>query len=390
MSEANDLHVQWTLLPSPARLYQTVELTLDISHPLELELVPLEFGDTLGDFTVSSVVVSVPRIGEQRENHRITVSLQPHSAGLCQVGAIPVQCKSRVADDLFLVVVPPQEITILSTAAVTASPGQLHQATGPRPIPDYSGYYWGLGLLLVLFALVGLFQWNRRRLRALPLGKQPTPTQIAMKKLATLLDKRLHERDVKTFYFEITAIVRWFIEQVTQIRAPELTTEEFLKEIQRITDQNTQQNRPEQVPQTEGPKTNPNLITLATATGRFRIQQAALITSEVPATPREPDAEATAPPSDEWNTFFSEKNRAALAAFLEAADLVKFARFKPTREEVMLGFRRASELIESGRALEISPSEISPRPEGEKPRMRMFCENVRRLHPRFQAKSRPE
>ena len=346
MSEANDLHVQWTLVPSPARLYQTVELTLDISHSLDQELVPLEFDDTLGDFTVSSVVASIPRVAEQRENHRITVSLQPNSAGPCQVGAIPVQCKSRVTDDLFLVVVPPQEITILSTAISTVSPGPLHQATGPRPIPDYSGYYWGIGLLLVLFALVGVFRWNRRRLRTLSLVEPPTPTQIATKKLATLLDKRLHERDVKTFYFEITAIVRWFIEQVTQIRAPELTTEEFLREIQKAANQNTT----EPSSQMLSPKTNPNFITLATATGRFRIQQAALITSDVPVTPKEPDI----PPSEEWNTFFSEKNRMALAAFLEIADLVKFARFQPTREEVMLGFRRASELIELGRSLETS------------------------------------
>ena len=353
MSEANDLHVQWTLLPSPARLYQVVELTLDISHSLDLELIPLEFGDSLGDFTVSSVVASIPRIGEQRENHRIKIKLQPNSSGLCQVGAIPVQCKSRVAEDMFLVVVPPQEITILSTAISTVSPGPFHQAIGPRPIPDYTGYYWGIGLLLVLFALVGLSRWNQRRLRALPLREQPTPTQIAMKRLATLLDKRLHERDVKMFYFEITAIVRWFVEQVTEIHAPELTTEEFLREIQRIAGQNTV--TPEKTSQTTAstsskPKTNPNLITLATATGRFRIQQAALITSEVPVTPKEPDT----PSSEEWNTFFSEKNRAALAAFLEIADLVKFARFQPTREEVMLGFRRASELIELGRSLETS------------------------------------
>jgi len=97
--------VQWTLVPNPAWLYQKVELTLEIAHSLDLELVPLEFGDTLGDFTVSGVVVSIPRIVEQHENHRIMVELHPNSAGPCQVGAIPIQCKSHSSEATTIVLV---------------------------------------------------------------------------------------------------------------------------------------------------------------------------------------------------------------------------------------------------------------------------------------------
>ena len=371
------LRAEVTVSPNAARLYQKVELTLDITHTLDLELVPLEFGETLGDFTVWDVVVSMPKIVEQRENHRWTVGLTPNAVGTCRIGAIPILCEKRTSEtispeaDSLSILVPPQEMTIFATT--TASPLQFHHAAGPKAVTDYGGYYWGLGLLLLLFALAGWFRLRRSR-RTLPPAAPPAPTRLAMKKLASLLDRRLHERDVKTFYIEITTIVRWFIEQVTEIRAPELTTEEFLKEIQRMADRNAANaalsKRPAQAASTTSTKlkaVNPNLVTLAEATRRHRIRQAALITSEVPVTPEESAAATESatkaePPSDEWSTFFSERNRAALAAFLEIADLVKFARFQPTREEIMLGFRRASELIELGRPLETSST--SPRSTG--------------------------
>ncbi|MCL2305113.1 MAG: hypothetical protein FWC43_07190 [Planctomycetaceae bacterium] len=353
------LCAKWMLSPNPARLYQKVELTLEITHSPDLELVPLHFGDTLGDFTVSRVVVSTPQIIGQREIHRVTIGLAPNSAGQCQIGAIPIQCKGRITDDSLSILIPVQEIKVFTMTVSETSPVQLHHAAGPRSIPDHSGYYWGLGLLLLLFALAGLFRWSRRKSGTLPPVGQSTPAQIAMKKLALLLDRRLHERDVKKFYFEISAIVREFIEQVTEIRAPELTTEEFLQEIKRIADQNALRSAVSSKRDLQAessiptkPQTNPKLITLATATGRFRIQQAALIASDLPATPSESVSEIETSPSSEWNLFFSEKNRVALAAFLEIADLVKFARFQPTQAEIMLCFRRASEFLEWGRPLE--------------------------------------
>jgi hypothetical protein len=51
--------------------------------------------------------------------------------------------------------------------------------------------------------------------------------------LDKLAQSGLAETDVKQFYVELTGIVRRYIEQTTAIRAPEQTTEEFLREISR-------------------------------------------------------------------------------------------------------------------------------------------------------------
>ena len=54
-----------------------------------------------------------------------------------------------------------------------------------------------------------------------------------MNELTALRASGLVQTDVKAYYVELTAIVRRYIEAVTGIRAPERTTEEFLRQITR-------------------------------------------------------------------------------------------------------------------------------------------------------------
>ncbi len=351
------------------RLHDTVTLTLDISHSLNVELVPLEFGETLGDFAISAVVNRPPRVVEQREIHQIELLLTPRSAGSQRLGAIPIRVKPlspESSGDSASLLLPARDVDVSSTTAKTASPESLNRPAGPVPVPDHGLYSWGIVAIVLLASLFFLVLRFRRKPKTIQITEQPTPTQIAMRKLATLLDQRLHERDVKQFYIEITAIVRWFIEQKTEIRAPELTTEEFLKEISRQAEQKTVHTPPPKTVTTSPARTSTgssNLITLATATGRFKAQQAAETQkTKSPVEPLEPVDVPDEKTSGEWSDFFSEKNRLALAEFLKIADLVKFARFQPTRDDVMLGFRRASEFVELGHRLGDPDEEENERP----------------------------
>ena len=89
---------------------------------------------------------------------------------------------------------------------------------------------WGLyalaavcGVAVLWFAVVKI----RRRIRILRMA----PRERALLELRELLDKRLPEKgETKRFYVLLTGIVRRYIERRHKVRAPELTTEEFLKE----------------------------------------------------------------------------------------------------------------------------------------------------------------
>ncbi len=91
--------------------------------------------------------------------------------------------------------------------------------------------------LLVLFLLTGasVLAWKffRRVRREMALRKL-SPRDRALFELNELLQRGWIEGDrIKDFYFELTMIVRCYIERAHTIRAPEQTTEEFLEAVSR-------------------------------------------------------------------------------------------------------------------------------------------------------------
>lgn len=86
----------------------------------------------------------------------------------------------------------------------------------------------GLAGLALLALLWRLSKRVRRHLRLMRLS----PRERALEELAELLAGNLIERDlIKEFYLRLTMIVRRYIERAHAIRAPEQTTEEFLKAV---------------------------------------------------------------------------------------------------------------------------------------------------------------
>lgn len=368
------LRVHWSVSREKLRLSETLTMSITVDHARDWEMLPLEFAETLGDFRVENVERLPLLIRDERQVHRFTLSLSPEKPGTCRIGAVPIliqlprKSDSGDADDVTKMdyalpfeqrhlVIPAFELEVTRSISDATDLNDVYTPRGPLGIRNDRPYYVLAGIAVALFLAYVLT--NRLRVRrTIPVNTvQYTANQLAMRKLASLLDSRLHERDVKLFYTNLTAIVRWYIEQKTEIRAPELTTEEFLRE---MTLREEQFGEGEiEINETQIPRTAPkNLTELHDAGERFRKAQqekSGTVAAEPPSNEAPPEAqdEEDSPPKDE-HFFFSTKNRTLLAEFLEAADLVKFARFQPSREQIMLGFRRASEFIELGNQFEDS------------------------------------
>ncbi len=83
--------------------------------------------------------------------------------------------------------------------------------------------------LLGAAVLVALVLFVADRLRRAARLRRMTPSERALAELAALLDRRLPQRGLfKDYYVELTHVVRRYIERAHAIRAPRLTTEEFL------------------------------------------------------------------------------------------------------------------------------------------------------------------
>ncbi len=88
---------------------------------------------------------------------------------------------------------------------------------------------WSLWLLAAVCAGALIFFLVKRLHRAVRL-RMMSPSERAFAELASLLSKQLAERGLfKDYYVELTHVVRRYIERSYKIRAPRLTTEEFME-----------------------------------------------------------------------------------------------------------------------------------------------------------------
>lgn len=91
-------------------------------------------------------------------------------------------------------------------------------------------WYFALGaVLLLLLAIVFVYWKKRQKKKVLEFVATVSPEEAALNLLDTL--PPLMNSDGKQFYFELSMILRGYIEQRFAIGAPEMTTEELLSRI---------------------------------------------------------------------------------------------------------------------------------------------------------------
>lgn len=109
----------------------------------------------------------------------------------------------------------------------------LRDIHGPVALP---GDWWWLWLIAGFLA-IGALYWGFCRIRLFlrkPAGLAPVipPWEKALAELLRLEKMRPESKEeVKAFYSFLSGIVRWYIEERFNIRAPEMTTEEFMERV---------------------------------------------------------------------------------------------------------------------------------------------------------------
>jgi len=275
VSANGQCRVVLTVSPDPPYLSDTITLTLDVTCP-EGEVVEFPpFGKKMGALHIVDI---------QTTDRQLVLTAVPERAGKTPIWAMTIVCGEQHID------IPAIELDIASTIDPhAASLDNIGLAT-----ELFSERTWHLYMLVALLILAAglLLLWLFYKRKRADGSEEPHPLSIqeqALRRLAALLESRTHESDVKGFFVELSDIVRWYVERLTGIRAPELTTEEFLDKIAR-------------------------------------------------------------PANRSWSRMAQQPTACSLETlvpFLESADIVKFAKHVPTTDEMMLAFRRAEQFVQS-------------------------------------------
>ncbi len=234
--ERGPIRVQVAVEPAKARLSDEPTLTLSIDYQQGVSVRKPPFGQSLGDFLVRDFREPLPRIQGDREIIEQVYRLEPTRTGKLSIWPIRVTfVDNRPNGDGKEHSIETEGLSVEVESVLGSelpSLAALKPAAGPVALPPAGrgGLGWSVAALAAVAGLSFLW-WLRQRRRKTPGQAVLSPQEQARRELQRLLDDRLAERDVKQFYVELTGVVRRYIERTTGIRAPEQTTEEFLREI---------------------------------------------------------------------------------------------------------------------------------------------------------------
>jgi hypothetical protein len=228
--------------PSVPRLSDLVSMEIDASFATGVEVKPPEFGQAVGDFLIRDYTEKKPAgtaanvTDSDRQVRRFYYQLEPTQTGKHLIRSIAIEfVDKRVGTENFdtptTIESEPIEINVTSELGDgVPSLAALEPMFPPRQLEQGVSWWWAW-LALPIAALIGLVVWRRRRrITVVPLPVQLSPAEIARVALAKLLSENLPAQGrFQEFYLRLTGIVRNYIEGTTGLRAPEQTTEEFLR-----------------------------------------------------------------------------------------------------------------------------------------------------------------
>jgi signal transduction histidine kinase len=220
-------------MPPTVRLDRDTLLTIQVQAPsnIQVKLPPIE--DRLTGFTVAGSFdrpAAAHNGNWVRERH---VRLTPQASTRYRIAPMAVTWHDRTGREQWF---PTRPLVLFSESLVKGDPG-TSLAAARLPVRIYPG--WGsvlryATLVGAVAALGALLWWAIRRIRREVQLRRMSPRERALHELAELLARDLIGKDrVKDFYFELTMIVRAYIERAHAVRAPEQTTEEFLAAVSR-------------------------------------------------------------------------------------------------------------------------------------------------------------
>jgi len=240
-TEKGPVQLTVQISPSAPRLSDIVEMAIIVATESDVEIKPPSFGQAVGDFLIRDYSEVSDTIEESDRATRPIVRkfryrLEPVHAGKHLIRAIAIEfIDSRPASEnrgkTATIESEPIEVEItselgdkipnLADLAPMEAPQSLARSTA-------SNWLW-LAVPIALLAL-SLAWFLRRRTAAVVETIVFSPSEIAHTALAALLAEDLPSKNrFQEFYLRLTGIVRNYIEGTTGVRAPEQTTEEFLR-----------------------------------------------------------------------------------------------------------------------------------------------------------------
>ncbi|RKY35174.1 MAG: hypothetical protein DRP69_02345 [Candidatus Duberdicusella sinuisediminis] len=219
-----DIKVEAQLDKNKVTIGEKITYTLKIIADKDIEVKLPGFGQGLENFAIEDFGQKKRRF-LKRVIYEIWYKLSSYQSGSHTIPPSKILYKRKKDKEYKTIYSKPLKVEVKSLLT-QKRPFQIKDIYGPLNYP----FNWGLALFILTIVLgsigSGVYFFFRKRKPSSQV-KIP-PHQQAYKKLELLKSKDYLERgDFKSFYVELSNILRDYIEERFQIKALEMTTEEF-------------------------------------------------------------------------------------------------------------------------------------------------------------------
>lgn len=224
------------LEPPNPRIGDPVTLTIRIVAEKGVELLMPGFGQTMERFAVLDYGVAEKIDDQGRTVATQTYQLQPPRSGKQRIPPIMIEFVDRRDGvepapeglDAYELLTGHLAFEVQSVVPDDVD-ADLHPPVGELPVLGPSQRPMWLWMIALLSVIVTTSVAWRFWLTAGRRSRQRSAYDLAAARLQRLLKRPpLQPDQVDVFFVELSAIVRWYLENRFELRAPELTTEEFL------------------------------------------------------------------------------------------------------------------------------------------------------------------
>ncbi|MHC4937240.1 MAG: hypothetical protein ACYTGJ_13660 [Planctomycetota bacterium] len=225
-----------SLAPATPRIGDVITLSLEVTAAADVEVLMPAFGESLGSFSILEFAPREELSADGSILHSQRYSLDVPNSGEWRIPPLIVEFvdgregkrPAPEGEDAYELLTEALPFTVASVIPTDAA-AELRPPLGPLdPLPtalERATPWIGLALLLLVALPLGIVLIVRARRRV----RRRSAYDLAVSRLRALARApRGTPEEIDRFFVELSAIVRRYLEDRFEIRAPESTTEEFL------------------------------------------------------------------------------------------------------------------------------------------------------------------
>jgi hypothetical protein len=230
------IRITLTIDPPEVEIQRDVLLTLRIDAPDHMEISLPALEDRFTGFSLAGRFERDPESSAGRTTREIHIRLTPIVSESYRVAPIPMTYIDRSVTPPLSGWFPTAHVDLELRSPWTVESGDTIKDTlAPLWIHASFKTIATFVAVAILCMAIAIALWKLMgRVKEQITTRRMSPRERALRELQQLLSTDFVKRGlVKTFYLELTMVVRRYIERQHGVRAPEQTTEEFLAEISR-------------------------------------------------------------------------------------------------------------------------------------------------------------